>query len=113
MNKAHEDIVRTVERRNLQRVLERGEPSLSHDCETVIVARDSARDCVLVGGMGALGVGRMWVEREARHNSYPGISTAPESAVTSDYWMENLERESKAYSAIAEAQVVGDSQVNW
>jgi hypothetical protein len=45
-----------------------------------IVARDRRRGSVLVGGLGAVGVGERWFDEEPRHAGYPGYDNAPERA---------------------------------
>lgn len=79
MDKVHEDIVRTVE---LANVLVARETNFrlriaDPDC-FVVIARDPKRQTILVGGYGALGVGRMWVPDGPGAKKYAGYDTAPE-----------------------------------
>ena len=41
--------------------------------------RDRAHGMVYLGGLGAMGVGHMWVRAEAWHGEYPGWDDAPEA----------------------------------
>lgn len=51
---------------NLQDVIENG-PRLSYSRKTAIVAYDPVKRRVLLGGLGALGVGEMWFDLREGH----------------------------------------------
>ena len=64
---------------NLGVFLERG-PGLTTRYSVWIEARDRANKRVLLGGLGGMGCGSMWVAEEDKHTNYPGYSEAPEQA---------------------------------
>lgn len=58
---------------------------LRYDRPLAIVSRAPGQ--VLVSGLGAMGVGQMWVEEEERHKDYPGYDEAPVQAeAPKDWW---------------------------
>ena len=57
---------------NIADVMENG-PALRITRRTAVLAHDPERDLVLIGGLGALGVGTMWVARTDDHD----ITDAP------------------------------------
>jgi hypothetical protein len=65
-------------------VLADGGPRLTAAYQTYVAARDRARGQVLVGGLGAMGVGRMWVDERPEHARLPGYADAPEADSTSE-----------------------------
>lgn len=50
---------------------------LSYDKQTWIVARDRANKKVLIGGLGCIGVGQMWIDEDG-YQEAPGFNDAPE-----------------------------------
>lgn len=48
------------------------------DYTVFVLAQDPASGKILLGGLGVLGVGQMWVSPEPRHQDYIGYSTAVE-----------------------------------
>ncbi len=77
MNKKTEKL----QNENLSIFLEKG-PGLRYSYNTWIVAKDSTWGRVLIGGLGALGVGEMWVEEREEHKEYPGYAEAPKKDST-------------------------------
>ena len=47
-----------------------------------IIAKNSEHKLVCIGGLGALGVGVMWVREERYHKDRQGYDTAPEQEVS-------------------------------
>ena len=41
-----------------------------------VLAREPLLNIILLGGLGVLGVGEMWVKEEAHHTNYEGYKTA-------------------------------------
>ncbi len=41
-----------------------------------VVARDPDAKTLMLGGLGGMGVGRMWFPEEERHKDYPGYAEA-------------------------------------
>jgi hypothetical protein len=76
------DRIEAAKRNNAAVFMERG-LGLDARYQTWIAARDRARNRVLLGGLGAMGVGQMWVEERDSHREYPGYDDAPEE----DSWM--------------------------
>lgn len=54
---------------------ERG-PGLYYDMSIYVVARRPSTGEVLLGGLGALGVGRMWMTDSDDYQRYPGYAEA-------------------------------------
>jgi len=52
-------------------------PGLRYDYSVWIEARDPAEGRVLLGGLGGMGCGIMWVDEEEGHKKYPGYADAP------------------------------------
>lgn len=57
--------------------MERG-PGLDYRYKSYIVAKDTKRKRVLVGGLGGMGIGQMVFEMDDTHAKRPGFSEAPE-----------------------------------
>jgi hypothetical protein len=67
-----------VEAANAAVVKERaGRPGFDARMGVFIVARDPTRGLILLGGLGALGVGTMWVDEQPKHKGYAGYDLAP------------------------------------
>jgi len=58
---------------NWQVFLEQG-PRLSYRYGAYVLARRPGE--VLLGGLGGMGMGQMWVTEEPRHRDYPGYEEA-------------------------------------
>ena len=67
--------IEQAQRDNLAHFMERG-PALSYAYTTYILARDVDGGRVLLGGLGSMGMGRMWVDERPEHRDYPGYSEA-------------------------------------
>ncbi len=52
-------------------------PSLMDAGPCFVVARDPSKKMVLLGGLGAMGVGEMWFKDEPPHRDYHGYDDAP------------------------------------
>jgi hypothetical protein len=58
--------------------MEKG-PGLRYSYGTYVVAKDSKTKRVLLGGLGAMGVGQMWFSNASgSYNDRPGYAEAPE-----------------------------------
>lgn len=57
--------------------VDREVPCLHAGLRSYVIARTRGNNRVLLGGLGALGVGEMWVDFEERHTGYPGWDEAP------------------------------------
>lgn len=67
--------------RNIQRAMsDDGPPRIRADMELVILAKDSAKGVVLVGGLGPFGVGRMWFKATDHFRQKATYAEAPEVA---------------------------------
>lgn len=64
-----------VKMENLQHFLIYG-PGLSTCYDAFVVARDTTKKRILLGGLGACGVGQMWMGEEERHKDYSGYEEA-------------------------------------
>lgn len=55
-------------------------PRLSYRNTIVLIARDRPRNKMLLGGLGAMGVGEMWFDNDTESNSkrFPNWETAEE-----------------------------------
>jgi hypothetical protein len=53
-------------------------PRLRYDMETVILGKDTKEGVVLLGGLGCMGVGRMWFYLQSYHLDLVGWNEAPE-----------------------------------
>lgn len=60
---------------NWEHFMERG-PALSYAYQTYVVARQPSTGRILLGGLGAMGVGQMWFSEEPEHADYPGYAEA-------------------------------------
>ena len=60
---------------NVKAVLDHGPRIRRYN--TPVLARDPVNHCILLGGLGAMGVGQMWVDEEPGHKAYPGYNEAP------------------------------------
>jgi len=68
----------TLQSENFKKFLADG-PRLRYDYNVWVVAKDTARNKILLGGLGGCGVGEMWVDMEERHRECPGFDDAPET----------------------------------
>lgn len=57
---------------------------------TYVVARDDAQNMVLIGGLGAMGVGKMWGRATEDDRNRPGWDTAPQETCTNTLLMDVL-----------------------
>lgn len=73
MTKRDQEIARR-EASNARENADRG-PGLRYSTSTWIVARGDGK--VLLGGLGGLGIGRMWTGEEERHRRDPTYADAP------------------------------------
>lgn len=55
-------------------------PRLHYGLRAWVVAKAPGR--VLLGGLGVLGVGEMWVKEDPHHKDYPGYAEAPDLTPT-------------------------------
>lgn len=85
MSKPHADLVRELLRRNLELALTNG-PRLSFAYAIFVVGRDRGRERALLGGLGGLGVGRMWVSATMAA-THPGFADAPDMVETEETYM--------------------------
>ena len=68
---------KTVKEHNAEVRKERaGRPGFDARMQTFVVARDRKLGRILLGGLGALGVGEMWFDEEPKHTTYPGYAEA-------------------------------------
>lgn len=74
-----EVIIHARRENNLDDVADRG-PRLSVNRSTWIVARCETGEHILRGGLGAMGVGEMWVNRNHRHEHADGSVTPDDDA---------------------------------
>lgn len=51
-------------------------PGLSYAHGGFVVARNPAEGTILLGGLGAVGVGQMWFTEDEAHKDYPGYADA-------------------------------------
>lgn len=54
-----------------------GGARLTTDYIVYVLARDPANGRILLGGLGAFGVGQMWFDELERHRQYSGYEHAP------------------------------------
>jgi len=90
------DSVDDIKAANLAQFMKRG-PALSRTYRLYIVAKDTAREGVLIGGMGSCGVGQMWLKKAEFHENYAGWDEAPEQECT---FMSLFEKNIKAETDI-------------
>lgn len=64
-----------IQRANWEHFMERG-PALSYAYRSYVVARKPSEGLVLLGGLGAMGVGQMWFTETDDHKQYPGYAEA-------------------------------------
>lgn len=69
------DEVEKALQHNAEHLAERG-PALSYAYKSPVFARRPSTGEVLIGGLGAMGIGQMWVTEEERHREYPGYADA-------------------------------------
>lgn len=71
---------------NHEHFMKRG-PALSYAYGHYVVAKDTAKKCVLLGGLGSMGVGRMWFDmtEDKRYQDYPGWDEAEEKDSHMDF----------------------------
>ena len=53
-------------------------PRLHYGLRSYVIARDKLLHKILLGGLGAMGVGQLWFDEEDRHKEYPGYKEAIE-----------------------------------
>jgi hypothetical protein len=70
-------VLNALREHNVRVAMEEG-PGLSSLYRTWVEARDRAAGLVLVGGLGCLGVGQMWVPEHPNYAKLPGFVDAPE-----------------------------------
>lgn len=80
MSKTHEEMVNETINHNVSEFMEKG-PGLRYTTQTVILAVDEVNNAVLVGGLGAMGVGQMWFNLSDHHKSKPEYATAPRQSM--------------------------------
>ncbi len=78
MTTKHEDLVAAQSNANLADVLENG-PRLNYTKRSFVVARDRHLGRMLLGGLGAMGVGQMWFDDDGSHKDDPTYADAPEA----------------------------------
>lgn len=76
MSERDEQIER-LQAENVAEFMELG-PGLRTSTRVWVVARDRERGRVLLGGLGAMGVGEMWFVDADRYVNYVGYDDAPE-----------------------------------
>lgn len=62
---------------NILKAIQDG-PRMRRDYSQFVVARNRASGGVLLGGLGALGVGQMWFNDRGQYDELPGFADAPE-----------------------------------
>lgn len=76
-NLSHQEIVERAIANNIETVMREG-PGLRYSQQTVVLARDRVNGLVLLGGLGGMGVGRMWFMDGPQYVDYLGYADAPE-----------------------------------
>lgn len=70
--------VEQVQQENQAHFMERG-PGLSYGYTSYVIAKDTKRKKVLLGGLGGMGCGSMWFDMDAEQDPLrPGWEEAPE-----------------------------------
>lgn len=82
-----------LERENIDTFMEIG-PRLSRRYNIFVVGRDRSQQMALLGGLGSMGVGRMWFYEVGRED-YPGFNDAPEIPYKGDQFRRNVDAESE------------------
>jgi len=77
LEKGISEEAREVMRDNVADAIENG-PRLSYGRGICVLARNSLRQTVLLGGLGGMGVGQMWVGDSDNVKRYAGYDEAPE-----------------------------------
>lgn len=72
-----EELLRQLALENFRKAVNGG-PRLRYDYNIWVEARDRERGLVLIGGLGGMGVGTMWVKDHPGLVGYAGYSDAPE-----------------------------------
>lgn len=72
-----EQDINVLMQQNISDVIKNG-PRISTSRNVWIEARDPGKNRILLGGLGAMGCGIMWVSEDERHKQYPGYDNAPE-----------------------------------
>ena len=83
---------KTVEqcaKENIQTFMKHG-PGLRMDYNRFVVARDRKNKRVLQGGLGGLGIGKMWI-KDIECENLPGYNEAPEEDSTGGFGTECLQ----------------------
>ncbi len=73
---SHEQRVAETLQRNREIISERG-PGLYYDIKACVLAKDTVKGQVLLGGLGGLGCGEMWMSDE-RYVGTPEYDDAPD-----------------------------------
>jgi hypothetical protein len=81
-----------VQAGNLRAFMEDG-PRLSRRYGMFVVARDRQQGMVLLGGLGAVGVGQMWRPDDGSDKDYPGYDDAPEQTCREQSALDNAMHE--------------------
>lgn len=77
--------VEQIQQENFSHFMEGG-PRLSSGYQIFVVAKDSKKGRVLLGGLGAMGVGQMWMTMDhTRDSQRPGWDEAPEIDSPDEY----------------------------
>ena len=69
---------------NMRVFMDKG-PGLHRDYSTWVVAKDTANRRVLIGGLGAIGVGEMWFDMTEEVIGRTGFEEAPEQDSTGGF----------------------------
>jgi hypothetical protein len=75
--------IKDKQRHNLKVFMKQG-AGLSYAYKNWIVAKNTKFNCVLIGGLGGMGVGEMWVKTDDRHRKNPEYKKAPEIKLKKD-----------------------------
>lgn len=77
MNTDREKIIAESANHNLAELIEQG-PGLRYSTRTWVLAKDSKRKRVLLGGLGCMGCGQMWFDDKDKYKEDPTYKDAPE-----------------------------------
>lgn len=88
--------IKEKQKHNLKDFFENG-PSLQNK-QSYILAKDSQKGFVFLGGLGAVGVGRMWTATTEKHKSHPEYAQAKETEFTGERvpFLKNILNEAEA-----------------
>lgn len=73
-----DELIEERQAHNLAETVECG-PGLRHTTRTWVLAKDTEAGMVYVGGLGSMGVGRMWTKAFDRDVNDPTYAEAPEA----------------------------------